>query len=169
MSWQFLEPRDFSWARAALSSSAALQSAKSTVLIVEKAAIIVNIILRALKIENGKLFFFLSRFAARAPAETSLESRENNFVLSSFKYILPWTAEISQHFPLIYISWTFFTVAVWNFFEFPRMAGSFPQVFRSFFTPMRLKSIKYQLATNVRTKPLTPATLLPSTFFALNL
>lgn len=34
--------------------------------------------------------------------ETSLESRENNFVLSSFKYILPWTAEISQHFSLIY-------------------------------------------------------------------
>jgi hypothetical protein len=65
-----------------------LQSTKSTVLIVEKAAIIVNIILRALKIENGKLFFFLSHSAALA-AETSLESRENNFVLSSFKYILP--------------------------------------------------------------------------------
>lgn len=36
---------------------------------------------------------------------------KNNFVLSSFKYILPWTAEISQHFPLIYVERTFFTVA----------------------------------------------------------
>lgn len=74
-----------------------------TVLIVEKAAIIVNIILRALKIENGKLFY---SFPALHRVETSLESLENNFVLSSLKYILPWTAEISQHFPLIYVEGT---------------------------------------------------------------
>jgi hypothetical protein len=52
-----------------------LPSTKSTVLIVEKAAIIVNIILRALKIENGKIISLLPPFAEHQAA-TSLESRE---------------------------------------------------------------------------------------------
>lgn len=72
------------------------RKSRANVLIVEKAAIIVNIILRAFKaLRMGKLFLFSFTSAAAAVssymagAETSLESRENNFVLSPFKYILP--------------------------------------------------------------------------------